>query len=68
MTPLQIAILILENAPSILKTAEEIFAWGMETYKKLQAAWDQPAESITREQLLKQLDEIKATSDQIQKL
>lgn len=68
MTPIQIALLILENAPSVLKTAEEVFEWGVKTYQKLQAAWDQPAETVTREQLLKQLDEIKATSDQIQQL
>ncbi len=66
MTGLEIAALILQNAPTILKTAEDVFEWGLKTYREVMASINQPAESITKEQLIAQLDRIKANSAAIQ--
>jgi hypothetical protein len=68
MTGLEIAALILQNAPTVLQTAEEVFDWATKAWASVKAAYDQPAASITKEQLLAQLDRIKAKSDEIQAL
>lgn len=66
MTGLEIAALILQHAPTILATAEEVFEWGLKTYREVMASINQPAETVTKEQLLEQLDRIKAASERIQ--
>lgn len=66
MTALEIAALILQNAPAILATAEEVFEWGIKTYREVMASLQQPADTITKEQLLSQLDRIKANDAEIQ--
>ncbi len=68
MTGLEIATLILQNAPTILATAEEVFEWGLKTYHAVMASLQQPAETVTKEQLLEQLDRIKANSERIQNI
>lgn len=66
MGGVEIALLILQNAPSIISTAEEAFEWGAKTYKAVVAAYDLPADQITKEMLLAKLADIQANSDEIQ--
>lgn len=62
----EIVLILIQNAPTIIKTAEEGLVWATQTWGEVRAAYDQPADSITKEQLLAQLDRIKANSDEIQ--
>ena len=66
MTWLEIISLILKNAPTIISTVEEGLEWAAKTWDSVKVAYNQPANEITREQLLEQLARIKATSDAIQ--
>lgn len=66
MTWLEILTLILSNAPTIIRTVEEGIEYATKTWESVKAAYDQPADTITREQLLAQLDRIKASSAEIQ--
>lgn len=64
----EIAILLIQNAPSIISTAEDGLAWAADTWSKIKESYDQPADTITKEQLLEQLARIQANSDEIQGL
>lgn len=66
MTALEILALLIQNAPTILKTVEEVIDWASKAWTDIKASLDQPAETITKEQILAQLDRIKANSDRIQ--
>lgn len=66
MTALEILALLIQNAPTILKTVEEAIEWASKAWADIKASVDQPAETITKEQLLAQLDRIKANSARIQ--
>lgn len=62
----EILSLLISNAPAIISTVEEGIEWASKTWTEVKAAYDQPAETITKEQLLAQLDRIKANSARIQ--
>lgn len=63
---MEIAVLIIQNAPAAIKTVEEGIEWAKKTWDEVKAAYDQPADTITQAQLLAQLDRIKAASAAIQ--
>ncbi len=66
MTWLEILNLILSNAPAIINTVEEGIEWASKTWADVKAAYDQDPSTITKEQLLAQLDRIKGNSAEIQ--
>lgn len=66
MTWLEILNLILSNAPAIIRTVDDGIEWAKKTWESVKAAYDQPAHTITKEQLLTQLERIAANSAEIQ--
>lgn len=66
MTGAEILILLVQNAPAILATVEDVADWAIKTWASVKASYDQDPSTITKEQLLAQLDRIKAKSDEIQ--
>lgn len=66
MNWLEIVKLILANAPTVISTVEEGISWVADTWESVKAAYDQPAASITKEQLLAHLEKIAANSAEIQ--
>ena len=62
----EILLLLVNNAPAIINTVEEGIEWAAETWAEIQRATGQDASTITKEQLLAQLDRIKANSARIQ--
>ena len=64
----EIITLLIANAPTVIKTVEEGIAWAATTWAEIKKATDQDERTITKEQLLTQLDRIKATSQRIQDL
>ena len=68
MTPAQIILLLVQNAPTILTTVEEVFAWAQKAWTEISGAIATPADQITKEQLLAHLDKIKSQSADIQNM
>lgn len=62
----EILTLLITNAPTIITTVEDGIEWAAKTWTEIKAATDQDASTITQEQLLAQLERIKAASAAIQ--
>lgn len=62
----EILTLLITNAPTIITTVEDGIEWAKTTWTEIKAATDQDASTITKEQLLAQLERIKAASAEIQ--
>jgi hypothetical protein len=67
LTALEIAAIIVKNAPEALKTVEEIYDWAKSAYHSFMANLNVPADQVTVEMLVGYLDKIKAQSAEIQK-
>jgi hypothetical protein len=61
-----ILTLIIENAPAAIKTVGEAIQWAQKTWDDLKAASGRDEETITKEELLAYLDNIRRSSDLIQ--
>lgn len=61
-----IILALVENAPAIIDSAPKFIAWANSAFKDLSAAYNKPADQVTKEELLARLDRIKALSAQIQ--
>ena len=68
LTALEIAALIIKNAPEALSTVEEIYDWGKSAYQSLVANLNTPADQVTADMLVAYLDKIKGLSEEIQKI
>ncbi len=63
---LTVLTLILENAPEIIQTVDDGITWAQKAWTSTKAAYDKPADQITKEELVAHLATIKRSSDLIQ--
>ncbi len=64
----EVITLLVQNAPAAIQTVKAFTEWASETWEGAQAALNKPAEEITADELLAHIAQIRAQSDEIQRL